>query len=276
MLKGFSRPAARRRWNQPSLGARLAAYAGLAFLHVPVLVIILYAFTTDDRTYAFPPPGLTLHWFGAAFARSDIWEAMRLSLAVAALATLFSLILGSLTALAMSRSRFWGKESIAFLLILPLALPGIVTGIALLTAIKFAALDPGFWTIVAGHTTFCIVIVYNNVVARLRRMPRSWIEASMDLGADGWQTFRFIVLPQMATALLAGGMLAFALSFDEIIVTLFTAGHDRTLPIWFFNELFRPRERPITNVVAVVVMVVTFVPILLAHYFTRHFTADAT
>ncbi|HKE95679.1 MAG TPA: ABC transporter permease subunit, partial [Povalibacter sp.] len=139
----------------------------------------------------------------------------------------------------------------------------------LLTAIKSARIDPGFWTIVVGHTTFCVVIVYNNVVARLRRMPHNWIEASMDLGADGAQTFRHIVLPHMATALLAGGMLAFALSFDEIIVTLFTAGHDRTLPIWFFNELFRPRERPITNVVAVIVIVVTLLPILLAYYLTR-------
>jgi putative spermidine/putrescine transport system permease protein len=238
-------------------------------MHVPVLVIILYAFTTDDRTYAFPLPGVTLHWFSVAFARADIWEAMRMSLGVAALATLGAIVLGSLTALAMSRTRFWGRESITFLLVLPIALPGIVSGIALLSAIKLAQLDPGFWTIVAGHTTFCIVIVYNNVVARLRRLPRNWIEASMDLGADGWQTFRHIVLPQMATALLAGGMLAFALSFDEIIVTLFTAGHDRTLPIWFFNELFRPRDRPVTNVVAVIVMVVTFVPILLAYYLTR-------
>ena len=258
-----------RSWSRPSIGVRLAAFAGLAFMHVPVLVIVLYAFTTDDRTYAFPPPGLTLHWFEAAWARSDIWAAMRLSLGVAALATLCALILGSLIAFAMARSTFRGKESITFLLILPIALPGIVTGIALLTAIKAAAIEPGFWTIVVGHTTFCIVIVYNNVVARLRRLPRNWIEASMDLGADGWQTFRYIVLPQTATALLAGGMLAFALSFDEVIVTLFTAGHDRTLPIWFFNELFRPRERPITNVVAVIVMVVTFIPILLAYYLTR-------
>jgi putative spermidine/putrescine transport system permease protein len=256
-------------WNKPSRGARLAAYAGLAFMHVPVLVIILYAFTTDDRTYAFPLPGVTLHWFSVAFARTDIWDAMRMSLGVAALATMGAIVLGSLTALAMSRTRFWGREGITFLLVLPIALPGIVTGIALLSAIKLAHLNPGFWTIVAGHTTFCIVIVYNNVVARLRRLPRNWIEASMDLGADGWQTFRFIVLPQMATALLAGGMLAFALSFDEIIVTLFTAGHDKTLPIWFFNELFRPRERPVTNVVAVIVMVVTFIPILLAYYLTR-------
>jgi putative spermidine/putrescine transport system permease protein len=258
-----------RRWNQPSFAARAAAYLGLAFMHLPVLVIVLYAFTTADRTYEFPPPGYTTQWFETAFARSDIWAAMRLSLSVAAVATLGAIVLGSLTALAMARSRFFGKESITVLLVLPIALPGIITGIALLTAIKAARLDPGFWTIVAGHMTFCVVIVYNNVVARLRRLPNSWIEASMDLGADGWQTFRHIVLPQMATALLAGGMLAFALSFDEIIVTLFTAGHDRTLPIWFFNELFRPRERPITNVVAVIVIVVTLLPILLAYYLTR-------
>ena len=256
-------------WSRPSRFTRWAAYAGLAFMHVPVLVIILYAFTTADRTYEFPPPGLTLKWFAAAFARSDIWSALTLSLQVAALATLFALILGSLTALAMARSRFVGKEAITTLLVLPIALPGIVTGIALLAAIKSAAITPGFWTIVAGHTTFCVVIVYNNVIARLRRLPASWIEASMDLGADGWQTFRYVVLPQSASALLAGGMLAFALSFDEIIVTLFTAGHERTLPIWFFNELFRPRERPITNVVAVMVIVVTLIPILLAYRLTK-------
>lgn len=259
----------RASWQRPSRFTRWGAYAGLAFMHVPVLVIVLYAFTTDDRTYQFPPPGLTLRWFEAAFARSDIWSALLLSLQVAALGTLFALILGSLTALAMARARFFGKEALTVLLVLPLALPGIVTGIALLATIKTARIDPGFWTIVAGHTTFCIVIVYNNVIARLRRLPRSWVEASMDLGADGWQTFRYIILPQSASALLAGGMLAFALSFDEIIVTLFTAGHERTLPIWFFNELFRPRERPITNVVAVMVILVTLIPILLAYRLTK-------
>jgi len=251
------------------LGTRLAAYAGLAFMHIPVFIIILYAFTTEDRTYEFPPPGLTLKWFGVAFGRSDIWAALRASVGVASVATLAALVLGTLAALALARGRFPGKQTITTLFILPIALPGILTGIALLSAIKLAGIEPGFWTIVVGHTTFCIVIVYNNVVARLRRMPQSWIEASMDLGADGWQTFRRVLLPQVATALLAGGMLAFALSFDEIIVTLFTAGHERTLPIWFFNELFRPRERPITNVVAVAVIVVTLVPILLAYYLTK-------
>jgi putative spermidine/putrescine transport system permease protein len=259
----------RKDWNRASLGQKLAAAAGLAFLHVPVWVIVLYAFTTDDRTYRFPPPGFTLHWFEVAFGREDIWAAMRLSLAVASAATLLAIVLGTLAAFAMARRPFPGKESITLLFVLPIALPGIITGIALLAGIRTLGVDPSFWTIVAGHATFCLVIVYNNVVARLRRIPPSWVEASMDLGADGWQTFRHVLLPQIATALLAGGMLAFALSFDEIIVTIFTAGHQRTLPIWFYNELFRPRERPITNVVAVVVILVTLVPILLAYYLTK-------
>jgi putative spermidine/putrescine transport system permease protein len=258
-----------RRWQDASLGQKLAAAAGLVFLHAPVWVIVLYAFTTEDRTYQFPPPGLTLHWFEVAFAREDIWQAMRLSLAVASVATLAAMLLGTLAAFAMARRPFRGKETITLLFVLPIALPGIITGLALLAGIRTIGLEPGFWTIVAGHATFCLVIVYNNVVARLRRIPPSWIEASMDLGADGWQTFRHVLLPQIATALLAGGMLAFALSFDEIIVTLFTAGHEKTLPIWFYNELFRPRERPITNVVAVVVIMVTLLPILLAYYLTR-------
>ena len=258
-----------RDWNRASAGQKIAAFAGLAFMHFPVLIIILYAFTTEDRTYQFPPPGLTLHWFDVAFAREDIWASLRLSLSVATAATALALFLGTLAAFALVRWRFAGKEVLTLLFVLPIALPGIITGIALLSAIKLANLSAGFWTIVAGHATFCIVIVYNNVIARLRRLPANWIEASMDLGADGFQTFRYVLLPQIATALLAGGMLAFALSFDEIIVTLFTAGHERTLPIWFFNELFRPRERPITNVVAVIVIAVTLVPILMAYYLTR-------
>ena len=248
---------------------RIAAWLGLGFLHFPVLITILYAFTTEDRSYQFPPPGLTLHWFEVAFARSDIWMALWLSIKVAVCATAVALVLGTLAALALAKSRFRGRDAITLLFILPIALPGIVTGIALLSAIKLAQLSPSFWTIAAGHATFCLVIVHNNVVARLRRMPGNLVEASMDLGADGWQTFRFVVLPQIATALLAGGMLAFALSFDEIIVTLFTAGREQTLPIWFFNELFRPRDRPVTNVVAVVVIALTFFPILLAYRLTR-------
>ena len=253
----------------PSLGLRLTSAWGLAFLHFPIAIIALYAFTTEDRTYQFPPPGLTLRWFGAAFARSDMWQALWLSMRVGALATLLALVLGTMVAAAMFRRGFYGKDALTLLLTLPIALPGIITGIALLSSIKLAGLKPSMLTIVVGHATFCIVIVYNNVVARLRRLPYSMVEASLDLGADPLQTFRYVVFPHMATSLLAGGLLAFALSFDEIIVTLFTAGTDQTLPIWFYAELFRPRERPITNVVALFVIAATTVPILLAYRLTR-------
>jgi putative spermidine/putrescine transport system permease protein len=188
---------------------------------------------------------------------------------VAALATLLAVLLGTAAAGALYRRNFFGKEAITFALILPIALPGIITGIALLSAFKTANLDLGFWTIAVGHGTFCVVMVYNNVVARMRRMPASLVEASMDLGADGWQTFRYVVLPQIATALLAGAILAFALSFDEIIVTTFTAGQERTLPIWLLNQLSRPRDVPVTNVVALMVMTITMIPILGAWYLTR-------
>jgi putative spermidine/putrescine transport system permease protein len=256
-------------WSRASPGLKVAAVAGLAFLHLPVWMIVLYAFTTEDLTYRFPPPGLTLRWFEVAFARSDIWAALTLSLQVAAAATGLALVLGTLAAFALARQPFRGKNTLTVLFVLPIALPGVITGIALLAGIRRLGLEPGVLTIVAGHATFCLVIVYNNVVARLRRLPPSLVEASMDLGADSWQTFRLVLLPQIATALLAGGMLAFALSFDEIIVTLFTAGHEQTLPLWFYNELFRPRERPITNVVATIVILVTLLPILLAYYLTR-------
>jgi len=263
-------PSDRRyRGDRPSWLIRGGAFAGLAFMHIPVWVIILYAFTTEDRTYQFPPPGLTLRWFEAAFARSDIWQSLTLSLGVAACATVIALVLGTFAAFALARSTFRAKDVLTVMFVLPIALPGIITGIALLAAMKLGRIEPSFFTIVAGHATFCLVIVYNNVVARLRRLPSSWVEASMDLGADGSQTLRYVLLPQVATAFLAGGMLAFALSFDEIIVTIFTAGNQRTLPIWFFNELFRPRDRPITNVVAVIVIAVTLLPIVLAYYFTR-------
>jgi len=251
------------------IGLRLAALGGFLFLHVPLALIILYAFTTEDKSYQFPPPGLTLHWFGVAWERQDIWQAISLSARVALTATLIAMILGTLAAAAVYRSTFFGKEAISLLLILPIALPGIVTGISLRAALNLGDIPFSFWTIVIGHATFCVVVVYNNVLARFRRTSYSQVEASMDLGANAFQTFRHVVLPSIATALLAGGMLAFALSFDEVIVTTFTAGQQTTLPIWMLTELVRPRQRPVTNVVAVFVIAVTFVPILAAYYLTR-------
>ena len=251
---------------------KLVAIGGLLFLHIPIMLIILYAFTTDDKTFQFPPPGLTTEWFAVAWGREDIHNALMLSIKSSLLATGISLILGTLTAAALYRFQFFGKETLSLIIILPIALPGVVTGIALRSAYSLMEIPFSFWTIVLGHTTFCIVVVYNNAIARFRRSSPSLVEASMDLGSDGFQTFRYIVLPNIATALLAGGMLAFALSFDEVIVTTFTAGQQSTLPIWMLTELIRPRQRPVTNVVAVMVIVVTFLPILFAYYLTRNTT----
>ncbi len=250
-------------------GLTIAAILGLLFLHLPMAFIFLYAFTTEDKSYQFPPPGLTLDWFQVAWNRQDVWDALGLSVRVAAVATLVAMVLGTLAAMALVRARFFGRETVTLLLILPIALPGIITGIALRSAFGIMEIPFSFWTIVIGHATFCIVVVHNNAIARLRRTAGSIVEASYDLGAGPWQTFRHVILPNLATALLAGGMLAFALSFDEVIVTTFTAGQQTTLPIWMLSELVRPRQRPVTNVVAVFVFVVTLVPILLAYRLTR-------
>lgn len=260
----FKRPIFRR----PSL-LRIAAYAGLAFLHLPLVFIALYAFNNDDSGYSFPMNGLTLRWFSRALERTDIHEAIYLSMSVAAVATAIAVVLGTLTAAALNRERFFGKDAFTTMLIMPIALPGIVTGIALLSAFKLLDVTPGFWTIAIGHATFCVVIVHNNVVARLRRLPDRLWEASMDLGADTFTTLRYIILPQLGTALLAGGILAFALSVDELIVTTFTSGADKTLPIWLMGQLGRPREAAITNVVALAIMVITMPLILMAWRLTR-------
>ena len=250
-------------------GLKIAAMAGLAFMHLPILLIFVYAFTTEERSYQWPPPGLTLQWFEVTWNRRDVWAALELSLQVAVTSTAIAILLGTLCAAAVARSKFFGRETISLLVILPIALPGVITGIALRSAYSIGEIPFSYWTIVIGHATFCIVVVYNNAVARFRRISGSLIEASMDLGANYFQTVRYVILPNLGTALLAGGMLAFALSFDEVIVTIFTAGQQQTLPIWMLEELVRPRQRPVTNVVAMIVVLLTFLPILGAYYLTR-------
>ncbi|WP_288842996.1 ABC transporter permease [uncultured Deefgea sp.] len=245
------------------------AIGGIFFLHFPIIMVALYAFNTEESAFSFPLQGFTLRWFIAASERSDLLDAVWLSIQIALIATVSALVLGTMAAAALYRRNFFGKEAITLVLILPIALPGIVTGIALLSAFRLADIETGFWTIAIGHATFCVVVIYNNVVARLRRSAYSLIEASMDLGADGWQTFRYVLLPQLATSLLAGAVLAFALSFDEIIVTTFTAGQQQTLPIWLLNQLGRPRDVPVTNVVALGIMLLTTLPILLAWRLTQ-------
>jgi putative spermidine/putrescine transport system permease protein len=239
----------------------------LAFIYLPLFVICLYAFN-ERRSLVWPIPGLTTKWFGRAIDNPGVRDALLVSLKAALGATALALVLGTLAALAVSRYRFFGRETISFLVILPIALPGIVTGMALNATFR-TVLDPlgiglGLFTIVVGHATFCIVVVYNNAVARLRRTARSLEEASADLGADTWQTFRYVTLPSLRTALLAGALLAFALSFDEVIVTTFTAGADATLPIWILANLSRPNQLPIVNVVAVFVILLSMLPVYLA------------
>ena len=242
----------------------------LAFIYIPLIVIAIYAFN-GSTTLAWPPENLTLHWFGDALHNQGARDALVTSLKVGAIATLIALVLGTLASLAVARFRFFGRETISFLVVLPIALPGVVTGVALSdTFTQVFGISLSLFTVVVGHATFCIVVVYNNVVARLRRVSTSFEEASADLGADPWQTFRFVTFPSLQTALVAGALLAFALSFDEIIVTTFTIGAgEQTLPIWIFSNLFRPNQTPIVNVVAVFSVLISIIPVYFAHRLTR-------
>jgi putative spermidine/putrescine transport system permease protein len=246
---------------------RGGAVATLAFIYAPLLVIALYAFN-QNVTQAWPIENYSTKWFSVAYHNEDARDAFRLSLTAALGATAVALVLGTLASMAVSRYRFFGREVITFAVVLPIALPGIVTGLALQATI-LDVLGPlgvsfGLATIIIGHATFCVVVVYNNVIARMRRTTGSLDEASADLGADSWQTFRYVMFPQLRTALLAGGLLAFALSFDEVVVTIFTAGAQQTLPIWIFATLARPAQLPIVNVVALFVIVVSIIPVYIA------------
>ena len=240
----------------------------LLFLFVPIVLIVVYAFNSSN-VQSWPLPGLSTKWFGQAFNNAEVRHALWLSVRAGLLATGIALVLGSMAAFAVHRFRFFGREAISFLLVLPIALPGIITGMALNSFINFTGLSFSLLTIVIGHATFCIVVVYNNVIARLRRTEGSLTEASMDLGADGWQTFRFVTLPMIVTSLVAGALLAFALSFDEVVVTTFTAGAQNTLPIWIFGNIRLGQRLPQVNVVVFFVIVVSLIPVALAQRLTR-------
>jgi putative spermidine/putrescine transport system permease protein len=244
----------------------------LAFLYAPLVVIALYAFNAR-RAQTWPIEDWTLDWFGRALANPGVRDALVTSLKAGLGATAIALVLGTLAAIAVSRFSFFGRDTISFLVILPIALPGIVTGMALNATFR-EVLEPfgvglGLFTVIVGHATFCIVVVFNNVVARMRRTSSSFEEASADLGATPWQTFRLVTLPQLRSALIAGALLAFALSFDEVIVTTFTAGPEQTLPIWILTNLSRPNQLPIVNVVGVLVIVLSLVPVYVAQRLTR-------
>jgi putative spermidine/putrescine transport system permease protein len=259
-----------------SLTARVLLRIGtgltLAFIYVPLFVIAFYAFN-ENISLTWPIEDYTTKWFRIAWEDEGVRDALLLSIKAALGATAVALVLGVLASLAVARYDFFGKETISFLVILPIALPGIITGLALqatiLNVLSPLGISFSIWTIIIGHATFCIVVVYNNAVARLRRVSGSLEEASADLGAGAWQTFRYVTFPQMRTALLAGGLLAFALSFDEVIVTIFTSGAQQTLPIWMLTNFGRPRELPIVNVVALFVIVVSIIPVWIAQRLTR-------
>jgi putative spermidine/putrescine transport system permease protein len=246
------------------IALRIATSAVLVFLYLPLVILVIYAFNSS-RIQAWPPASFTLHWFGEAANNPSVREAVVNSLIVATIATALALVLGTLAALAVQRYAFFGRQTISFFLVLPIALPGVVTGIALRTSFVTFGIDFGLLTIIVGHATFCVVIAYNNVIARLRRLPRSPEEASADLGADFFTTFRRVTLPAMGTALLSGALLAFALSFDEIIVTNFTAGAGtQTIPLWILTAIQRPTELPVVNVVALILIVLSVAPVYLA------------
>ena len=254
------------RFSRVALGVWTALI--ILFLFFPIAIIMLYAFNPSN-VQSWPLPGLSTRWFSSTWHNTEVRDALWLSVRAGLLATGIAIVLGSMAAFAIHRFRFFGRESVSFLLLLPIALPGIITGMALNSFYVFAKVPFSIWTIVIGHATFCVVVVYNNVLARLRRTSASLVEASMDLGADGWQTFRFVVWPVLATALVAGGLLAFALSFDEIIVTTFTAGAQITLPIFILDNLRQGQQFPIVNVVAFVVILLTLVPVMISQRLTR-------
>jgi putative spermidine/putrescine transport system permease protein len=255
------------------------------FIYFPLAIIALYAFNSS-RVQRWPIDGLSTRWIEAAYhnhgARDALWTSVRIAL----MSTGVALVLGSLAAFAVARYRFFGRDTISFLVVIPIAMPGIVTGMALNSAFREAPLiggvDLGMLTIVISHATFCIVLVYNNVVARLRRMSGNLEEASADLGANPVQTFRYVTFPSIRSALLAGGLLAFALSFDEIIVTIFTAGSVETLPIWILHNYSRPNQGPIVNAVGLFAILLSIIPVYIAQRLTegediaRSSTAAAT
>jgi putative spermidine/putrescine transport system permease protein len=250
------------------IGLGIWALLVVLFLHIPIVIIILYAFNASN-VQGWPITDWSTKWFSPAIHDGEMQQALFLSLKAAGLATAIALVLGSAAAFALYRAKFFGRHAISFLFVLPIALPGIITGLALNSYFAYLGEQLGLFTIIVGHATFCIVIVFNNVVARLRRVPTSLAEASMDLGADPLQTFLYVTLPAISTALISGGLLAFALSFDEVIVTTFTAGVQNTLPIWIFGNIRLGQQLPEVNVVVFVILLLTIIPVTIAQRLTR-------
>ena len=245
------------------IALRVATGLVLAFIYVPLSLVIIYAFN-ESGTSAWPPSGFTLRWVGEALANTGLQQAFLTSIVIALGATVVAIFLGALASLAVRRYSFFGRESISFVIILAIALPGVVTGMALSTTFASLGLPLGFFAIIVAHATFCIVLVYNNAIARIRRVSKSYEEASADLGADAFQTFRHVTFPTLRSALIAGGLLAFALSFDEVIVTIFMAGGVKTLPIWIFQSFRLANQVPLVNVAGLAAILLSVIPVYIA------------
>jgi putative spermidine/putrescine transport system permease protein len=250
-------------------GFRGAAALVYLFLYLPLFLIVLYAFNKTNIN-SWPFPGFSTRWFDTLFHDQAPKDAAWLSVRIGLFSTVLAVLLGTGMAFAFARYRFFGREGLNFVVTLPIILPGAITGVALASFFLFAGVDLSMRTVIVGHTTFCIVVVFNNVLARLRRVSRSMEEASSDLGASGLQTFRYVTFPTIRTALVAGTLLAFALSFDEIAVTFFLAGADTTtLPLWVLGSLRQTQSVPEVNAVAAVILLISLPLIALSAYLMR-------
>jgi len=245
----------------------------LIFMYVPLLVLILNSFNQSNIS-SWPIATFSVQWWEFAATYQPIRTALLNSIIVAAGSTIIAAFLGTLVAFALKGFDFFGKGTVNLLVVLPIALPGVVTGVAFSNTynsfLSPAGFNIGYFGMIVAHATFCIVMVFNNVFARLKRMNPSLQEASADLGAGLWQTFRLVTFPQFRTAFVAGALLAFALSFDEVVVTIFTAppGVD-TLPLWILKEMSRPNQASVVNVVATVVILISLIPVYISQRLSR-------
>ncbi len=218
----------------------LAAYSALvfAFIYLPIVVLIVYSFNRDG-VGGFPPRHFTLDWYRQLFSDSAIWDSVINSLIVGAASVALSLTLGLLAALALDRAHFPGKALFRRLVLLPLILPGIITGLSLLMFAVFAEMQLSLFTVFLGHGTALISVATTELFAGLQKLDRAQEEASLDLGATPWQTFWRVTLPNLKLSLIAAGLLIFTLSMDEIAVTFFLIGRDNTLPLEIWGRLRR-------------------------------------
>lgn len=240
---------------------KLLAITGLVLLQLPLVIVIIHGFASGQGGSPWPFQGVAM-----ALNDPEIRQAFYLSFRIAVVTTLIAVFLGTLCAATMARARFFGHKAVSLLIFVPVMLPGATLAIALQSAFSFGTISLGFWTIVIGHASFAILIVYNNALAHFRSSASTLIEASMDLGATGFQTFWHALLPNLLQALVAGALLAFVISFNEATLTAFTAGNMQTLPLWLLREMESSAPSQIANTVAMIVAIITLIPLLAVFY----------